>query len=138
MTKVNFIMEAGECNGVMDVTITDSNETLSISPRLQKGINNIEILLKTPNILKIDLCGKTHRDTRMDPVTKNIIQDKYLKMLDVLIEGKPLDRNKVQQMFVIDTEKNGKIRTSYWGFNGTVSMHLEHEDPLYLHLYNII
>ena len=138
MTKINFIIEAGECNGVMNAHITDSNETLSIVPSLKKGINNLEIVLDTPNTLKITLSGKTHRDTRIDPVTNNIIQDKYLKMIDVLIEGKPLDRNKVQQMFVIDTEKNGEIRTSYWGFNGTVAMDPEHEDPLHLHLYNII
>ena len=111
MTKINFIIEAGECNGVMNAHITDSNETLSIVPSLKKGINNLEIVLDTPNTLKITLSGKTHRDTRIDPVTNNIIQDKYLKMIDVLIEGKPLDRNKVQQMFVIDTEKNGEIRT---------------------------
>ena len=139
MTKINFIIEAGECNGLMKLDILDSNDTVLYKPEIKNGTNNIEIEVKTPCVLFLKVYGKNHnRDTLVDPATHKVVKDKYLKITDVYIDNKPLDKNKVQQMFVLESENNGKIHTSYWGFNGIVSFELLQEDSLELHLANML
>ena len=139
MTKINLIIEAGECNGLMKLDILDSNDTVLYKPEIKNGTNNIEIEVKIPCVLFLKVYGKNHnRDTLVDPATHKVVKDKYLKITDVYIDNKPLDKNKVQQMFVLESENNGKIHTSYWGFNGTVSFELLQEDSLELHLANML
>jgi len=139
MTKINLIVEAGECNGLMKLDISDSTNTILSTPNLKSGVNDIEVEVKTPCVLLLHVSGKNpNRDTLVDPATHKVVQDKYLKILDVYIDNKPLDRNKVQQMFVLESESKGKINTSYWGFNGIVSFELLHKDSLELHLANIL
>ena len=139
MTKINLIVEAGECNGLMKLDISDSTNTILSTPNLKSGVNDIEVEVKTPCVLLLHVSGKNpNRDTLVDPATHKVVQDKYLKILDVYIDNKPLDRNKVQQMFVLESESKGKINTSYWGFNGIVSFELLYKDSLELHLANIL
>jgi len=139
MTKINLIVEAGECNGLMKLDILDSIDTVLYNPKIKNGTNNIELEVKTPCVLFLKVYGKNrNRDTLVDPATHKVVKDKYLKILDVYIDNKPLDRNKVQQMFVLESESKGKINTSYWGFNGIVSFELLHKDSLELHLANIL
>ena len=139
MTKINLIVEAGESNGLMMLDISDSTNTVLSTPNLKSGVNDIEVEVKTPCVLLLHVSGKNpNRDTLVDPATHKVVKDKYLKILDVYIDNKPLDRNKVQQMFVLESESKGKINTSYWGFNGIVSFELLHKDSLELHLANIL
>lgn len=140
MTKINLIIEAGEYNGLMklDISITKDG-TVLYNPEIKNGINNIEIEVKIPCVLFFKIYGKNpNRDTLIDPATHRVVKDKYLKITDVYIDNKPLDKNKVQQMFVLESENNGKIHTSYWGFNGIVSFELLQEDSLELHLANML
>ena len=139
MTKINLIIEAGECNGVMKLDVSSSAHTMLSTPEIKSGVNDLEVEVKTPCMLLLKVSGKDpDRDTLIDPATHRIVKDKYLKILDVYIDNKPLDRNKVQQMFVLESDTKGKINTSYWGFNGVVTFELLQEDSLELHLANML
>ncbi len=136
MIKIKLIIEAGESNGVLNLLITDNKKTIELKPKIKSGLNEIDFKLETPNVLIFEVSGKTPRDTVIDKASNKILRDKYLKVLGFHIDDKPLDTHKVQQMFVLDSEKNGKIQSSYWGFNGTVAFELTHKDSLALHLAN--
>ena len=139
MIDVTIIIEAGYCNGLFDVKISDNNNNISFEPKLNPGLNEINLKLKLPNKLVFHLTGKNYKkDTIIDPVSKKIIQDRYIKIVDFKVDNKPFDENRIKQMFLLKSENNGIINSSYWGFNGFVEFDLPHDNSLDLHLSNLV
>jgi hypothetical protein len=139
MTEIELVLEAGECNGLMTISITDKNKSFVSRPTLHEGVNKIKLSTIMPNTLIISLDNKNNRkDTILDSQSQKVIKDKYVKVIDFIMDGKPFPKDRVSQMFEIKTRSNGTIKTSYWGFNGEVTLDLPHDDSLKTHLSNII
>ena len=139
MINVKMTLEAGECNGIFCLRVADKENNISFQPDLRPGMNKLNLDVKTPNTLKFYLNGKDHkRDTVVDPISRKIVKDKYVKVVDFQIDNKPFDQNRIKQMFVLESENNGTIKSSYWGFNGCAEFDLPYEDSLDLHLSNLL
>jgi hypothetical protein len=138
MIELTLIVEAGESNGLMSLVISDKvGKVYQIKP-LCEGKNQIEIAVETPNKLIFTLTGKNNRhDTLLDSKTGTIIKDKFIKITGVEIDGKPLNENRVAQMFTLRTQENREINSAFWGFNGCVEFDLPYADSLDLHLTNL-
>lgn len=133
-----MLVEAGECNGFFDLKIFDQQQTVQLNPEFKQGINEIILDLDLPNTLFFDLQGKNHDcDTEVDD-KGNIIRDKYLKVIEFLVDNKPVKSDKTKQMFILQSENNGEIHSSYWGFNGKVELDLTYESALDFHLSNLL
>lgn len=139
MINLKLHLDVGKSNGIMDLTITDHNGKAYEIDKLAEGKNTLEIGVDTPNKLTFNLSGKDNRrDTILDPSTGKISKDKFIKVLGVEIDGKPLNEHRVAQMFVLETEDQPKqINSAFWGFNGSVKFDLPHQDALDLHLANL-
>ena len=138
MIKIKLHLDVGESNGVMDLKITDHNSRTYHDNTLSQGKNIVELDVYTPNTLIFDLSGKNNRrDTVLDKRTGEIVRDKFIKMVGVEIDGKPLNEHRVAQMFTLKTETNEEIKSAFWGFNGRVYFDLPYEDALDLHLTNL-
>jgi 23S rRNA pseudoU1915 N3-methylase RlmH len=138
MIRLKFITEVGESNGVMRLDITDShNKNYDIRP-LEVGHNTTEITVEAPNKLFLKLTGKNNRrDTVIDKNTGKIIKDKFVKVIGLEIDGKPLGSHRVAQMFTLKNENNDEINSAFWGFNGMVELDIPYTDALDMHLANM-
>ena len=138
MIELIIDMYAQDCNGLLDLKILDQHGAQIQKPTLIKGKNSIMLNIDLPNYLYFVLSGKNHKyDTKIDPNTEKVIQDKSLQITDVKIDKKSLNKNRVAKMFNLKSESNGVIKSSYWGFNGVVEFDLNYKDSLEMHLKHL-
>jgi hypothetical protein len=136
--KIKFKIKTNECNGFFVLKILDKDMKTIANPKFRNGINDCNLELLLPNCLHFHLSGKNHkRDTIVDPISKKIIKDKSLQILDIEVDGKRLNKNRIAKMFTLETEDKNKINSAYWGFNGCVKWSLDYTDSLELHLDNL-
>jgi len=139
MIDIKIILEAGECNGFLNLCILDQNKNVLQQPRFDLGKNEINFRCNIPNRLNFKLSNKNNnRDTVVDPLHGNVVRDKYIKIIDFYVDNKPLDRNRVKQMFTLVTEKNGTVQSAYWGFNGCVELDMPYNNSFEFHLSNLV
>jgi len=139
MMDVKIILEAGECNGFLDVCILDQHKNVLLKPQLNLGKNEINFRCELPNRLNFILSNKNNRrDTVVDPLHGGVVRDKYIKVIDFYVDHKPLDRNRTKQMFTLFTENNGTIQSAYWGFNGNVELMMPYKSSFEFHLSNLV
>ena len=138
MINVALQLEIGECNGTMQMVVTNERGTIKIKPTLDEGITTIKFETQMPDKVYLQLSGKDNRrDTIMDSQSQKVIKDKYIKVVELKVDGKPLPQSKVQQMFNLQTDGYGSIKSAYWGFNGKVVMDFPYPDSLEYHLQNL-
>jgi hypothetical protein len=138
MTDIVLQLEIGECNGTMQIVVTNERGTVKVNPVLTEGVTTVKFDTEIPDKVYIQLSGKDNRrDTIIDPQSQKVIKDKYIKVIELKVDGKPLPQSKVQQMFNLETDKHGTINSSYWGFNGKVVMDFPYSDSLEYHLQNL-
>ena len=139
MTDVSLTLEAGECNGLFDLTISDMHNNIAIKPNLVQGTNKVDLKIELPNKLIFELNGKNNEsDTLVDTLSGQVLRDKYIRVVDFIVDKKPFDPNRIAQMFTLSTENNETVYSSYWGFNGTVELDIPHKNSLEYHLSNLI
>ena len=139
MTDVSLTLEAGEWNGIFDLTISDMHNNIAIKPSLSKGVNKVDLKLELPNKLIFELNGKNNEsDTLVDTLSGQVLRDKYIRVTEFIVDQKPFDPNRIAQMFTLLTEHNETVYSSYWGFNGTVELDMPYKSSLEYHLSNLI
>ena len=138
MIDLKITLEAGKSNGLMSITINDIQGNNYPVGALVEGTNIISLNVTTPNKLILTILGKNNkRDTVLDNVTGAIIKDKFVKVVSLEIDGKPLNEHRVAQMFVLKTINGNDVNSAFWGFNGTVELDLPYKDSLDFHLSNL-
>jgi hypothetical protein len=138
MINFKITIQAGESNGVMSLTIDDVRKNNYPVETLVEGTNIISFDVSVPNKLIFTISGKDNKkDTVLDKGTGEIIKDKFVKVGGLDIDGKPLNKHRVAQMFVLKTVDGDEIKSAFWGFNGTVELDLPYEDALDFHLSNL-
>lgn len=138
MIEFKITIQAGESNGVMALAINDIRKKSYPVEALVEGTNVISFEVVVPNKLIFSVSGKNNRrDTVVDKETGEIIQDKFIKVIGLEVDGKPLNEHRVAQMFMLKTVDGDKINSAFWGFNGMIELDLPYEDALDFHLNNL-
>ena len=120
-------------------TITIAFEFGSINGKIMQVLVDDELVMPDEKLksivwLPIRLPGKvtlkfSNKDSTVDTLvdqTGSIIQDLYVKLTEVRIDGFLLNEKYLYQKIKLTTESGEIITTSYIGFNGTVVLDFSH------------
>lgn len=90
-----------------------------------------------PTTIVIDVFNKGPQDTVVDQ-TGNIIADKYIKLIGIELDGVSADNYYLNEKIVLVKSNNEIVNSSYWGFNGTVTLNFNETNSFYwiLHSFN--
>ena len=89
-----------------------------------------------PADFAIRLAGKEPGDTQVDS-NGNIVKDKYIKIVNIEVDGLPCRQHYVHQNITLHTADNQEIVTSYWGFNGTVTLDFSEANSFFWALHSV-
>ena len=125
--KIEIDFEFGSCHGdLMTVEIINGNHVETIDPN--NPTYKSEIYL--PTRLEIRTSGK-----RMDYHTRlengEIVEDMYVKIQNVRLDGLPLNQNFLNKKITLVDENKQSHTTNYFGFNGSVNLNFD-EDNVFI------
>ena len=100
----------------MSLCVTANNNSYTFDD-LDQGQNTIDLQLTFPCVCKFETYGKDPSDTVIDACNK-IVEDKYIILDDIQIDGYSVDKNFLLQHLTFYTEDNQKLDTNFWAFNG--------------------
>lgn len=121
-------------NGSMSAKFFTNSKTIFQVPSFDEGMNFFNFDIDLPTNLNIFIDGKDKLiDTVVDEHGK-IIMDKFLRIDEIQIDGKPVDKNAIHKIVKMTTNEGETIVSNYIGFNGIVSIDLNYEDSLVAHL----
>ena len=121
-------------NGSMSAKFFTRQKNILNLSSFEQGINTIELDIALPNFLYIFLDGKDNdRDTVVDQ-TGEILYDKFLKIENILLDYKPIDKNILFKMCKCQTAKGQIIHSNHLGFNGIVTLDFDYPTSLITHL----
>ena len=127
MSKAQFEIELefGRLNSgkVMQAKLSHHGQDVNLTP----GDNNrchqsIEIQLPARVVLQV-WDKDMNQDTKVDH-RGNIVEDLFVRIKSVCLDGFKMDPNYLVQQLVFQTEKGDQIKTNYLGFNGFVEFDL--------------
>lgn len=95
-----------------------------------------ETVINFPADFKILIDGKGPFDTQVDTDGK-IVKDKYIKILNIEVDGLACRPHYVHQNITLHTADDQKIVTSYWGFNGTVTLDFSESNSFFWALHSV-
>lgn len=135
---INFDLEFGRCNGVMDVDIYSNDHLILSLENHQHTSSNFSIAVEFPTVLKFMLSGKNlNVDTKIDANTGKIIEDKFVIIKNMTVGRIPI--NPAILFKICKYHKNDSneiVYDTYWGFNGQVDIHFNETDFIKWHLAN--
>ncbi len=115
----------------MNVTATCNNKCYTVAP---SGIIGFEISLPTTIIL--DVSGKNYNTDTIVAADGTILQDIFAKIDSIIIDNFPLNQLFLHQRITLSTDTDQNVITSYFGFNGTVTIELK-EDTVFAQLLSM-
>ena len=96
------------------------DQTLEKYEQLDDGIFVWSCQLNFPSTIGIKLTNKEPNDTELEK-DGNIIADKYIKLLDIVVDRLPCAKYYVNKV-MLTTDQGKEITSDYWGFNGFVKL----------------
>jgi hypothetical protein len=82
---------------------------------------HIKLSIYLPTTIQLDLSNKGPNDTIVDS-SGNIVQDCYIKLKAMVIDGFTLNEKWLNQKIILNTVDGQQITSNYFGFNGTVTL----------------
>ena len=130
---LKFNLEIGKCNGSMSVGIYNNEQQLSFLENIIEHNLIFDYNITLPNKIKFVLADKNPKfDTKIDS-SGNIIEDKYIQLIDMSRGGipiKPVTLFKICRYTVKD-----KINfDTYWGFDGSAEIDFNEDTFIKWHL----
>jgi len=134
MTKLTLHIFSGNYNGSLSAKFFTNNKMLQVVPEFKDGHNIFDFDIELPTNFNIFIDGKDRLlDTQVDDDSK-IIQDKFIRIEEIIIDGKPIDKNAVHKIIKMTTNEGETIISNYIGFNGMVSIDFNYQDSFVAHL----
>jgi len=143
MTKINeccveFEFEFSYVNNkLMQVQLVNDQNIVLVDPQHVHdrywAVAKINVSL--PTTIKLEFEGK---DPNIDTVLDdkgNIVEDLYVKITAIKLDGFALKENFLHQRLTIHTLDNQCWTTSYIGFNGTITINFEKSNTFSQYLY---
>jgi len=116
--KLKIEFNAGECNGVMDLTIILPNGD-QINPAVMQG-HNVVSFLTPPGTVKLKTAGKDMRYDTVVDAEGNVINDKDINITMLTLEGLRFNWN----------ELNDLLFLPYIGTNTSKEIEIPNKDSL--------
>jgi hypothetical protein len=107
-------------NKSMSIEFFMNGQSIDRYAQLDDGIFTWRSELKFPSTIELKVTGKDPHDTQID-VNGNIIADKYIKLLDIVVDGLPCAKYYVNKI-MLTTDQGKQVISNYWGFNGSVKL----------------
>jgi hypothetical protein len=137
MIKLKFeIAKLDDRSMSMEFVINDV--TVDYYEQIDERIFVWESPFNFPSTVDIRVSNKNPNDTRIDQ-QGNIIADKYIKLLDIVVDGLPCASYYVNKI-TFTPDSGDELITNYWGFNGTVRLNFNEENSFYwsIHTQNAV
>jgi hypothetical protein len=90
--------------------------------------NHVHLTLQLPSKLVFDISGKDYNHDTVVDKANQVVQDKYIKLLDLKIGKVPIQEVHLLKIIHYRTDKDTVIPTNYWGFNGKVIIDINQEN----------
>jgi hypothetical protein len=120
-STVELKFKVAQLNGKsMSMEFFMDDQTLDRYEQLDNGIFVWSCKLDFPSTIGIKLTNKHPHDTELDN-NGNIIADKYIKLLDIVVDRLPCAGYYVNKV-MLTTDQGKEIISNYWGFNGFVKL----------------
>lgn len=124
---VEFDLEFGTVNDkFLSLSISAGDHSIDVYPELVDGkfLARPRLYIDLPTVVKLNFSGKDPTvDVVMD-LSGKIVQDLYVKILKVNIDGFELNEKFIHQGLTINTVDGESWTTSYIGFNGEIKIDL--------------
>jgi hypothetical protein len=143
MTKINECcieveFEFGSVNNkLMQVQLINDQNVVPVNPQHvdNKYQAAAKINVKFPTTVKLEFAGKDPNiDTILDD-KGNIVEDLYVKITAIKLDGFALRETFLNQRLTIHTLDNQCWTTNYIGFNGTITINFEKSNTFSQYLY---
>ncbi len=131
MTKFNrckfkLSLVFGKCN--------NKYMTVKVNNLIQKPLDgrvDMELDLVLPENVVIKTSGKNLKyDTKMNSKGE-IIEDLYVKIESISLDGFPLSERYIHQLITMNTDDGNHVSTSYLGFNGEVVLEFAEDNAFF-------
>jgi hypothetical protein len=108
--------------------------TVKVNNLIQKPLDgrvDMELDLVLPENVVIKTSGKNLKyDTKMNSKGE-IIEDLYVKIESISLDGFPLGERYIHQLITINTDDGNHVSTSYLGFNGEVVLEFAEDNAFF-------
>ena len=131
MTKFNrckfkLSLVFGKCN--------NKYMTVKVNNLIQKPLDgrvDMELDLMLPENVVIETSGKDPKyDTKMNSKGE-IVEDLYVQIESISLDGFPLGEKYIHQMIKINTDEGKHVNTSYLGYNGEVVLEFAEDNAFF-------
>jgi hypothetical protein len=122
----------------MSIEFIVNGKTVDYYEQINEHIFIWESPFSLPGTVDIKVSNKNPNDTQLDQ-QGNIVADKYIKLLDIVVDGLACAPYYVNRIKFV-TNEGKEIITNYWGFNGTARLNFIEENSFYwsIHTQNAI
>jgi len=123
---IRLIFEYGKIdNRLMQLTVEHNQTIYPVSPIFEDNTGHAELkfVADLPTVINFLISGKGVNDTIVDS-QGNIIQDCYIKITGLFIDGFEIKPGAVDRNISVFTENNQQFTTHYLGFNGRAELRL--------------
>jgi hypothetical protein len=130
--KVNltFLCAVTRCNGSIKLEMFDQQLPVYTGENLPDGPMRIDCSINWPTTINIITSGKHPTDMEVD-ADGNIIKDKSIEVVGILINNFPIHQDLIDKLFVCQREGSSEITNeNWWGFNGKIKIKFDQKNPM--------
>ena len=129
---ITFNFTIGEYNGTMGLSIRCNGHEVLRQNTFSDTAFSFDTYIEWPGTIDIEVFGKGRYDTKVDEQGR-VIQDKYIKLDELIVDRIPLDSESLRSLIILDTGTE-KMQEVYWGFNGVVNITIDGASSMQWHL----
>jgi hypothetical protein len=134
-SELELKFKIGHNNGSMHMQIFINDQLKGDYNQFNSDHATFKQMIDWPSVVKIVLTNKNNLyDTKVDSYGK-VIADKYIELKEIIVDRIPATQSVIADIRLITIDN--VINSSYWGFNGTVCINLDHSDSFEWHLKNL-
>jgi hypothetical protein len=135
-TSIDFEFNFGIHNGSMNLSLYSNEKCLIEYKNVDRSSQHFSTTVTWPTQLKLYLSNKHSSDTKVNEHGE-IVADKYIQLVAMKIGRIPVS---VPTLFKIcryhRDQFDDDVIDTFWGFNGIVTIDLDHRDFVCWHLKN--
>jgi hypothetical protein len=127
---ISLLTNVYNYNGSMKLEIFDNTKLLYSNDKFEPGAGRIDFQVNWPTTVNIVASNKNDDDMLVDE-QQQIVENKAVEVTGILINQFAIQINLIDKLFHCQHQGQSEItHENFWGFNGTIQMHLTHSSPM--------